>query len=309
MKTKLLVMMLGIGAALAVQAAPDVDPAKPGEVDQLVAQMGAPSFAERQRADDRLRAGSRALRPLLEQHRDHPDPEVRMRVRRIIDHLRWSPEKVPQAAWVFSPKGSNEWAAALEKWRQEPAKMEFEQTVGDTTELEYGELQFAAQSFVPTNPVIRAVEIGIQPPDQADTWWFLVEIREGNVNKPGSYVLSRTWLRTELSAPVSTLNSLVVPLPETPVTPGAFHWIVYAAFRGPAPARLVALPVRFSKADTYPEGRLLANGYRQGRGDLQFRLWSTCPPVPETRAATVEERAVLPDMRPIERSMRQSFEW
>mgnify|MGYP001611677678 FL=1 len=61
-------------------------------VDALVKQLGASEYNVRSAAEESLRKFTDSILPVLEKHRDSDDPEVRPRIRRIIEHIarqRW----------------------------------------------------------------------------------------------------------------------------------------------------------------------------------------------------------------------------
>jgi len=60
---------------------PDQDP------EALIAQLGADDFRTREAAEKALMGIGESALPLLREHEDTDDPEVRVRVRRIVDYL------------------------------------------------------------------------------------------------------------------------------------------------------------------------------------------------------------------------------
>jgi hypothetical protein len=282
------------------------EPRSPEDVGRLILQLGAEKFTDRQAAEDALRGCPRTIVPALQGYEHHADPELRMRVRRTLDYLRKSPEKIPTAVWAFDSQVTTDWHEAVESWRK-ASKVELEQPSGDKTDIENGGewIQFAAQSFIPTGRTVRAVEVGIEPEHKAEEW-HLLDIREGNINKPSPYVVCRSWVRTTPESPKGKLDSLVFALPDVEFTPSNFYWMVVATFRGPPPGKTLPARVKFSSSDAYPGGRLLLNGERYGRSDLQFTLWSASPVPPLMKTAPPSP---LPDIRPMETEMSGAFDW
>lgn len=58
--------------------------AAPKEVAKLIDQLGAGTFKERQAAEEALKKQSRSILPLLKEFENSRDPEIKARVRRII---------------------------------------------------------------------------------------------------------------------------------------------------------------------------------------------------------------------------------
>lgn len=61
--------------------------AAPKEVVKLIDQLGAPSFKQRQAAEEELKKQPKSILPLLREYENSPDPEIRARVRRIIQRI------------------------------------------------------------------------------------------------------------------------------------------------------------------------------------------------------------------------------
>ena len=78
----------------------------------LVAQLGSPHFATRQRADEGLRAMGERATPGLMLHADSRDPEVRLRVGRLIDATL--PARIDRMFARHAYQGGAPWADALE---------------------------------------------------------------------------------------------------------------------------------------------------------------------------------------------------
>ncbi len=77
-----LIVVLGLCAgALSLRAEPSDAPA------EWVQQLGDDSFRVRENAEKQLVAEGPSVRPLLEALKDSPDPEIRMRVLRILENM------------------------------------------------------------------------------------------------------------------------------------------------------------------------------------------------------------------------------
>ena len=78
----------------------------------FIAQLGADDFQAREAAEQALMGIGKSALPLLKEHEDADDPEIRMRVRRIIDYLagwaKWRnvslTERMRAAVSVNTPK-------------------------------------------------------------------------------------------------------------------------------------------------------------------------------------------------------------
>jgi hypothetical protein len=73
-------------------------------IERLIAQLGAASFVQRENATRELIRMGKPIRPILEEHRNHPDIEVRERLEHILEQIdgpRPAPPRDPDAARGF----------------------------------------------------------------------------------------------------------------------------------------------------------------------------------------------------------------
>lgn len=78
MKTAALLLFTALAAAAS---------AAPKEVVTLIDKLGANSFKERQAAEQALKEQPKSILPLLKEYENSPDPEIKARVRRIIQQI------------------------------------------------------------------------------------------------------------------------------------------------------------------------------------------------------------------------------
>lgn len=64
----------------------------PGDREQVVRQLGADTFREREAASEAIREGGAEYRPLLRRALGDPDPEVRRRAELLLEGTKRMPE-------------------------------------------------------------------------------------------------------------------------------------------------------------------------------------------------------------------------
>ena len=269
-----------------------------GVVLPLIQDLGAADAASRNHAQEQLMRWSRDILPTLEEHADSTDPEVRIRINRIIDHLKWSPSKVPQFVWLFDRESGLRWNASVADWRRE-ATASVDHPGGGKTGNIAANYESVAQSVVPLSTNITAVQIQVSPLREKDEW-FRVELREDDKGRPGRYVLTRAWIRVDEDLPTDRISSLPFDVPDVVVVSNKTYWIVYTAVRGPACRAINFSPLTLSQEDSYKPGQclFLSRNNRQpatASGDLHFSILSDCSSVPLLRRASETEMKVIPD--------------
>lgn len=57
------------------------------KIEKLIAQLGAESYVDREKAQKELIAMGKSVVPILKKHLNNPDPEIRQRLQEIIKAL------------------------------------------------------------------------------------------------------------------------------------------------------------------------------------------------------------------------------
>ena len=267
-------------------------------VSSLIQDLAAADSAPRSHAQEQLMRYSRDILPTLEEYADSTDPEVRLRINRIIDHLKWSPSKVPQSVWLFDRESALPWNASVADWRAE-ATASVDHSGGGKTRDIASNYESVAQSVIPLSTNIAAVQIEVYPLREKDEW-FRVELREDDNERPGRYVLTRAWIRVDEDLPTDRISSLAFDVPDVAVVSNKTYWIVYTAVRGPACRAINFSPLSLSQEDSYKPGQclFLSRNNKQpatASGDLYFCILSDCSSVPLLRKASATEKKVIPD--------------
>jgi hypothetical protein len=107
---KLAVAALALGTMGRLAAAADAPQPQDVRVARLIRELGARDYVVRERADAELASLGRASRAQLEQALTHQDVEVRLRAKRLLDHLKldelWDPA-------VVEPKAKGQLASTV----------------------------------------------------------------------------------------------------------------------------------------------------------------------------------------------------
>jgi len=277
-------------------------------VSSLIQGLAADDAATRSHAQEQLMGLSREILPTLEEHADSTDPEVRIRINRIIDHLRWSQSKVPLSVWLYDRESAMPWNASVADWRREATASVDHSGGGKAGDIGCN-YESIAQSFVPLSTNIAAVQIKVSPLRAKDEW-FRVELREDDDEGPGRYVLTRAWIRIDDDLPVDRISSLPFDVPDVSVATNKTYWIVYTAVRGPACRAINFSPLTLSQENSYKPGQclFLSRNSKQpatASGDLHFRVFSDCSSVPLLRKALETEQKVIPDTSKVDAFWRK----
>jgi hypothetical protein len=92
------------------------------EIQQLVRRLGDDSFSARELADDQLRAVGPPAVPALRQALKNPDPEVRRRVRTILESIHLSVANLIEALKDDNPEVRKDAAQRLQHYGPEKAR-------------------------------------------------------------------------------------------------------------------------------------------------------------------------------------------
>ncbi|MBT3294887.1 MAG: hypothetical protein HN919_07630 [Verrucomicrobia bacterium] len=301
-RAPLLVVLWLLGAAATARADSASDGTVPigNRVDRIVRELGANQFAVRHAAEAKLLTQSRAALPALMRHRDSDDPEVRERVRRIIQQIKMNPATVPEAIFAFDKdpqftsftKMRVYWDAQMKAWQADAQVT----TKNDDPETSATGGSFY-QSFVPHTNRIAAIAVQVYSFYDKEGW-LAVDVYEDVAGKPSDYVLTRAFLKTQKRGPASPHVFIVFDVPDIDVTPGQPHWF---RFRDLSKITNHGLTI---KRDAYPEGRYMhvdqrSETDRTSARDAKFRIIASCGPVPLLHAATEEEQASLQSLRSV----------
>jgi len=282
--------------AAVVVAAPEKASVDKEKIDALVAQLGGEKFAQREAAEKELKEYGREILPLVRKHENSDDPEIKMRVGRIIEYVRSNPACIPQVVYVFDIKPDEPNAKVfvrLEKemkaWRLKAA-VAVSHTKGTSTRS-----GAFAQSFIPRCNSIKAIETGAFA-TQSGSGWVCLDVRADQGGMPGAHVLSRAWVRIEKSTPGRPDLCLVFDIPDIAVEADKTYWITFSEHLDPAQDHGNLTNHKYANNRAYADGKYL----RQGRQtpydnrDAVFSIISECESVPLLRKATDEEKKKLP---------------
>ena len=292
--------LLGASATARADGASDGGMSIGSRVDRLVHALGGNEFADRQAAETQLLAQSRAVLPALMRYCDSDDPEVRERVRRIVQRIKMNPATVPEAIFAFdkdreftsSRARRGYWDAQMKAW-QEAAQVT---TANDGDDASATDGSFY-QSFVPHTNRIAAIAVQLYSFSGREGW-LAVEVYEDVKGEPSDYVLTRAYVKTQKRGPAAPHVFIVFDVPDIAVTPGQIHW-----FRFHDLSKITNHGIT-TKWDAYPEGRYTQSSPRSkgnsmpGR-DAKFRIIAACGAVPLLHAATDEEQASLQPLRAV----------
>lgn len=244
----------------------------------LIRDLGSDDFKARQDAERGLKRCPRSALPALMEHHDSDDPEIRMRIRRIVRHVRLDLGRIPQAFFVFGTQDRSGWKRLMAGWRAKAtvAAKHTEGTAG-------GNYTAFAQSFIPRCKQIAAVELCTYP--VSGLGWIRVDICEDDDGKPGEYVLSRAWLKVEKPCPVPHGGFMVFDIPDITVHPKKTYWLTYAEYVAKDSPIQSITNLGLSQGATYSEGKLMRRHEARpsGRHDARFRIVSKCGKVPTLR--------------------------
>lgn len=268
--------------------ADDADP------QRLIRQLGAARFHERQEAERQLKDQSRAaLGALRDALNGTDEPEVRMRLKRIIEHLISDVSKIPQGYWALNATQSGAYDQLAKDFRDRSS------TSAANTAGESGTSGAFAQSFIPRCRTISSIEVCTYPLSDAFGWMRLDLCSDRN-GVPGN-VLARSWVRIPKDHAFPPCEYVYHDIPDQPVDPTGVYWLVYVDFpdRG-SNATLINYGLSFNR-DDYPDGMLWRSPEDAPKRteDVKFRVFSSNPDVhPAYRKATEEEiKTVSPEQQ------------
>ena len=292
--------LLGVVSTVRADGASDGVMPNGARVDRLVHELGATQFAARHAAEAELLTQSRAALPTLMRYRDADDPEIRERVRRIIQRIKTNPATVPEAIFAFDkdPEFTSftrmrvYWDAQMKAWQADAQVT----TENDDPETSATGGSFY-QSFVPHTNRIAAIAVQVYSFYDKEGW-LAVDVYEDVAGEPSDYVLARAFVKTQKRGPASPHVFIVFDIPDIVVTPGQPHWFRFHDLSGITNHGLTI------KRDAYPEGRYMQVGRRgesdrTSRRDAKFRIIAACGPVPLLRTATSEEQSSLRLLRTV----------
>lgn len=252
----------------------------------LVRQLGADSFNERQQAESQLGTMPRsALDDLRNALSDTDDPEIQMRLKRIVEHILSDASSIPQAYWVLITTERGRYANLAEKFRNE-SSISTHNTEG--TAATTGGF---AQSFIPKSATITAIEICAYPISRQFGFTRL-DLCMDDHGAPG-HVLARSWIWIPENHNFPHGDYIYHDIPDQRVDPSGTYWIVYTEFPDLSLTHSVIANYGFSiSGNEYPDGMLWyeASDAPRQDADLKFRIFSSeTDPHPAYRKATEEE--------------------
>ena len=242
------------------------------DLERLVRQLGAEKFAERQQAEHELKALSRepldSLRKVL---RDSGDPEIRVRLERIVEHIVSDTSKIPQAYRVFTATERGSFGPLAQDFRGR-SSVAVSNTVGNS-----GTSGNFAQSFIPKCKTVSSIEVCTYASSDAFGWMCL-DLCEDNNGAPG-YVLARSWVRIPKNHNFPHGEYVCHDIPDQSVKPAGTYWLVCVGFPDPESKVGMSNYGLSFRRDDYPDGML----WRAGGGgpkkdeDVKFRVFSSSP--------------------------------
>ena len=292
MKTKQLKTVLAITSApflfLCLVAVPlqadDVN------LDRLVRQLGTDKFTERQQAERELKALSREpLNRLRNMLIASDDPEIRLRLERIIEHLVSETSKIPKAYLVLKATERGALAPLAANFRGR-ASVAASNTGGNS-----GTGGTFAQSFIPQCKTVSSIEVCTYALAGAFGWMRL-DLCEDKNGAPG-FVLARSWVRIPKNHNFPHGDYVCHNIPDQSVNPAGTYWLVYLDFpdRGSKPS-MINYGLSFHR-DDYPDGMLWrGSGDRPKQDeDVKFRVFNSSPEShPAYRKASEMELKTVP---------------
>ncbi len=263
----------------------------PSEKDlkTLVESLGHENFRERKLAEKTLNGYSRNIVPALRKHEEARDPEVRLRVRRVIKQMMADPEKIPSNVFILDADGltTSTYKTGMGSWNSNKT-VAAQMDVGRS-----GTSGGFAQSMVPETDTIAAIELATYPIGNG-TGWLMADLRPDHNGAPSAEVLARAWIRVGKTLSLHGV-SLVYDIPDVRVQKGATYWIVFRPFNDAGPKSAI-MNFGLNTSSTYSNGVLWRDSSSQPStsSDAKFSIISKCFPPPFLKKAEEKDLKTLP---------------
>lgn len=239
---------------------------------QLIEQLGADSFRARKAAELQLKEQSRdSLAILHAAQKNTTDPEVRMRLERILSHIRSNPDTIPTTIKVFTSKERGTYKNLAQTYR-ESASISAQHIDGTA-----GTAGPFAQSFIPRTETITAVEVCTYALSDAYGWMRL-DLCEDDQGKPG-VILARSWIYIPKGHRFPHSEYAFHDFADQKVDPETTYWLTYIDINLPKRSNNLINYGLSTKSDAYPDG-VHWRGYSnqpKPNEDLKFRIFNTSP--------------------------------
>jgi hypothetical protein len=292
MKTKKLKTILSLAGVPFLLLCLGAVPLQADDIDleRLVRQLGADKFAERQQAERELKTLSREpLNSLRKMLSASDDPEIRLRLEGIIEHLVSDTSKIPKAYRVLKAMERGALAPLAEDFRGR-ASVAASNTGGSS-----GTSGAFAQSFIPKCKTVSSIEVCTYALTDAFGWMRL-DLCEDKNGAPG-FVLARSWVRIPKKHNFPHGEYVCHNIPDQSVNPASTYWLVYSEFPDQGSKdSMINYGLSFHK-DDYPDGMLWrGSGDRPKQDeDVKFRIFSSSPESHQGyRKASELERKTVP---------------
>ncbi len=264
------------------------------DLQGLIRQLGAETFDERRQAENELKAQSReALDTLRNMLSATDDPEIRMRLERIIKNLLSDASKIPKVYRVLKATERGAYAPLAEDFRSR-ASIAAHNTGGDA-----GAGGAFAQSFIPKCKTVSTIEVCTYALTDAFGWMRL-DLCEDKNGVPG-LVLARSWVHIPKNHNFPHGKYVCHDIPDQNMNPTGTYWLVYLDFpdQGSKPT-MINYGLSFER-DDYPDGMLWRGSGDKPKQDedVKFRVFSSNPKShPAYRKATEQEmKTVSPELQ------------
>jgi hypothetical protein len=262
------------------------------DIENLLTQLGGEGFRTRKAAELAMKELPREALPELQQvYETTDDPEIKVRLGRIIQHIMTSPGKIPTAFKVLDIENHRAFKNAAASW-QETQTIATLHTNGNA-----GTGGDFAQSFVPRCETIAAIEVCTYALSDGYGWMRLDLVLD-DAGNPSDTVLARSWVKISKDHKFPHGGYVLHDFPDTPVKPDQRYWIIYYDYPDEG-ANATFLNFGLSiKEDAYPGGNLWrAQSQTPSKvEDVKFRIYSKSVPFMPYRTPTEEELKSLPAM-------------
>jgi hypothetical protein len=268
------------------------------QVERLVHDLSEGNYKMRVAAEDGLKKSSRGALPTLKQYETSRDPEVRERIRNVVEFIRTDPGQIPEKVFTFNSIPHETWISDVEQWTASA------KACAKNLDGHNGAAGSFAQSFVPRCQTIQAVKLAVYPIGNGGGW-ICLDVREDEQGHPGKYVLGRSWVHVNQSFSVPPTAFTVFNLPEMTVNENATYWLCFAEFPDVGRNRESITNHLFSDDNPYADGLEWRHDYQPSRGtDAVFTVFSQAKEPPQMiRPATDEELKTLPSL------VSRTMEW